>query len=413
MTSTIIRSGEFRAPVLALLLATSGAVCAQSDPTYAVGAIDIVDLGTLGGESYGTGINDHGDVVGYAKGSDGKFRAFIHADGVLLSLHAGSDFSNAYAEDINNSRQVVGSIYPTEGWGTAFFYQPGIWATPMSTDASYPMGYTWGAGALAINESGRIAGYAVRHAVPGETPPTDPPGKRCFDQVPVQWASSTTRPQKLFCAKDPGIAANVAGLEAEDINDSGNIVGRDEGVSAYSMFLFKNGVRYSVPAPTGLPTTNGSGGPASGVAYGINNKNHVAGVYTYWDAERSYPATRAYLWDDTAAPLTVNLGLPPSGIESRAFKVNEADMVVGSVATRPDHVNRVDSGFLWHKDFGFVLLPPLAYKPRSLLAQDCTANAISETFLGRVQIAGTCHTSTGAARAVRWDVTIKTTYQHR
>jgi probable HAF family extracellular repeat protein len=65
------------------------------------------DLGTLGGtQSYGFGINDHGDVVGVSETADGEWHAFLWRDGRMYDLDGGAGHSGAAI--INDRGQILG-----------------------------------------------------------------------------------------------------------------------------------------------------------------------------------------------------------------------------------------------------------------------------------------------------------------
>jgi len=79
------------------------------------------DLGTLGGsESYASGINNSGQIVGdsYITG-DSVRHAFLYDDGKMKDVgNSGGSYSVAYG--INDSGQVVGLSFLT-GTAHAFF----------------------------------------------------------------------------------------------------------------------------------------------------------------------------------------------------------------------------------------------------------------------------------------------------
>ena len=83
-------------------------------------------LGTLGGSwSYATGINDSGQVVGWADTSSTQ-HAFLYSNGTMTDLGAfpgGNSWSGASA--INASGQVVGYSTVSSGYEYAFLYSNG------------------------------------------------------------------------------------------------------------------------------------------------------------------------------------------------------------------------------------------------------------------------------------------------
>jgi len=67
----------------------------------------VQELGTLGGDSYASAINDSGQVVGYSHPANGAPHAFLYKDDKMTDLGTLGGTSS-YAYDINNSGQVVG-----------------------------------------------------------------------------------------------------------------------------------------------------------------------------------------------------------------------------------------------------------------------------------------------------------------
>ncbi len=74
------------------------------------------DLGTLGGSrlSAATGINDKGQVVGFASISSGDNHAFVWQDGTMKDLGTLSG-SFSYASGINNKEQIIGWAVTSSG----------------------------------------------------------------------------------------------------------------------------------------------------------------------------------------------------------------------------------------------------------------------------------------------------------
>jgi probable HAF family extracellular repeat protein len=109
-------TGEFmneRVGLIALLLLGGFATGASGGVQYTV-----TDLGTLGGsESFATGINNSGQVVGYCYNSNNATnRAFLYSGGSMQALGTlGGASSEAYG--INSSGQVVGyEVYASSSY---------------------------------------------------------------------------------------------------------------------------------------------------------------------------------------------------------------------------------------------------------------------------------------------------------
>lgn len=109
--------------------------------------------------SAGSALNDLGDVVGIGRvrDPDSKFgeawRGFAWINGQMIALEPPSDYSESYASDINNARQVVGNLGPYAKRG--IIWQHGT-MTPLSelVRPAIPILY-----ASAINDAGQIAAY--------------------------------------------------------------------------------------------------------------------------------------------------------------------------------------------------------------------------------------------------------------
>lgn len=106
----------------------------------------LTPLGAAGQSSYGQGINDAGQVVGYSHGANGRDVAFIYDKGKVSYIKLSAQ--NSYAVDINNRGDVLGYTVSGET-RRAFIYKDGV-ATYLDRDLpaySAP---------LALNDSGQI-----------------------------------------------------------------------------------------------------------------------------------------------------------------------------------------------------------------------------------------------------------------
>ena len=89
-----------------------------------------IALGTLQGwESYGSSINNRGQITGtFQLSKDGPAHAFLYSNGVMTNLGTlGGTDSRAYS--INNRGEITGSSLPSgngPGHGHAFLYSDGV-----------------------------------------------------------------------------------------------------------------------------------------------------------------------------------------------------------------------------------------------------------------------------------------------
>ena len=119
----------------------------------------VQDIGTLPNAMYTstTGINDNGDVVGYATGAgvNDRDHAFLYHNGAMTDIGAlyGSFYSAA--RDINNAGDIVG-----DARGTGFLYHNGQ-ALYLNNLIDPALGWSIRT-ATAINEQGQIIGYGNR-----------------------------------------------------------------------------------------------------------------------------------------------------------------------------------------------------------------------------------------------------------
>jgi probable HAF family extracellular repeat protein len=112
-----------------------------------------VDLGTPGGYTFASAINNRGQAVG-TTGVSGTVHAFRWTDGVLLELTPGYDVS--YAADINDRGDVVGVSGPLQERG--FLWTRGV---TIALDGLTAVGWFR---PDAINNRGQIAGSSLTAA---------------------------------------------------------------------------------------------------------------------------------------------------------------------------------------------------------------------------------------------------------
>ena len=274
------------------------------------------DLG-LSGEFASTarGINAAGHVVGYNFDPDDTFRGFIWKNGAITRFRSSLGGRHARAFDINDAGQVVGAAENAGGRMRAFRWRNGDMNGLGTLGGSESF-------AFAINRWGQVVGQS---RIPGNT-------------------RSHAFLVKNSVMSDLGTlgGANSAAL---DLNDAGQVVGWSEtAAGARHPFLWQNGVMKDL-----LP----SGSAGTGTAYAIDRFGTVVGerndrafrwrdgVFSGLGLERRGPSvatgirqgrivgtigSRAFVM--MGGELTL-LPLLPDGVESAAYAVNGAGVVVG------------------------------------------------------------------------------------
>ena len=89
-------------------------------PALTSAELAFTDLGTLGGsESYASGINERGQVVGDSLTASGDYHAYLWEKGVMTDLGTlGGEFGNVL--EINERGQIVGLSQTASGEFHAF-----------------------------------------------------------------------------------------------------------------------------------------------------------------------------------------------------------------------------------------------------------------------------------------------------
>jgi probable HAF family extracellular repeat protein len=266
----------------ALLLSTATLAVCSAQVTQGQN-YTITDLGTLGGtRSSAWGLNDNGQVVGYAYlNGDTTYHAFVWSSGTMTDLATlGGTQSQALA--INNGGEVVGYSYTTNNATYhAFRHSVGNMIDLGTLGGSSSFAY-------AINNAGQIVGDAYNNA-----------GKdRAFS-----WSSGVMT--------DLGTLGGSSAY-AYGVNDAGQVVGTASttGDAADRAFRLSGGV---------MSNLGTLGGPSS-YASGMNNNGDVIGL-SYVDGTTYH----AFRWSGGVMSDLGTLG----GSLSGANAINASGQVVG------------------------------------------------------------------------------------
>lgn len=244
-------------------------------------AIQIVDLGTLGGSgswSWADAVNENDEVIGTSVNGPGQGVPFLYSQGIMVSIAFGTVL------DINNSTQIAGSDI-----GCPAMYDHGA-ITSLGGFGGYvpQVGNGW---AEAINAKGQIVGGSYTKA----------PEFHAF----VYEGGIIT---DLGCFQNESRPCNSL---AHAINDVGQIVGVTNAyTSSARAFLYENGVMHDIS----------NGWQSSAVA--INNSGQVVGLYGYF----SYNVARAFLYHNGTF---TDIGYDGSSYTAPS-SINDQGQVVGT-----------------------------------------------------------------------------------
>ncbi len=312
---------------LLILLASFGG--ANMPAAWAVpGAI--YNLGTFGGDnSWGLGINDAGQVVGYSDADSEpvccafRYTGLPGAGGVMENLGTlGGSVSIGFG--INDVGQVTGSAsFPGNAVDHAFRYT----GRPGSGGLMEGLGTLGGTSShgSAINNVGQVSGSSYLSG----------PGQRAFRYTGIPGAGGLMEDLGTLGGTESG---------GEDINEAGQVVG-------YSMLagnLETHAFRYTgTPGSGGVMEDLGTLGGRFGLANAINDAGQVAGRAATTPDSYVEHAFR-YTGTPGAGGSMVDLGTL-GGTYSEALAINDAGFVVGA-AQRPGDGNVW--AVLWLTDAG-------------------------------------------------------------
>jgi probable HAF family extracellular repeat protein len=224
-------------------------------------AASIIDLGTLGGnESWASGINNAGQVVGNAS-AYGHVHPFLYSGGQMTDLDPLNPYDGS-AFAINNAGQIVGSQENSTGVDHAVFYTAGH-----VTDILPPSDRSI---ALAINNAGQVVGYTNRapflYSAGQLTYPFANFGNATGINDSGQVVGEANSHAALYQSGHYIDLAPLGGVsQALAINNAGQVVG----YNSSGAFLYSDGKMTNI----------GTVGSTLG-AEAINNAGQVVGSYT-------------------------------------------------------------------------------------------------------------------------------------
>lgn len=252
----------------------------------------LTDLGTLGGTvSWARGINNHGQIVGFANlPNDGTRHAFLYNGSTMIDLGAlGSGASTATA--INDNGQVVGYFEVGLNVNRAFLYTPG---SSMQDIGMSGGGWSY---AYDINDVGQIAG---------------------------QWQDARGI---VDCYIYENGAITALGIRLSHfscgINNNGQVVGTMPGSKGYDAFFYNGSTVVNI----------GNLGGAICSAVAVNDLGQVVGRGLPFP-DNNY-VWHAFRYDSTTATMTDLGSLTGAAGSSEAHAINRIGQIVG-IATTPD-----------------------------------------------------------------------------
>lgn len=256
---------------------------------------DIIDLGTLAGQTSVGSINENGDIVGISANQAGYNHAVLWRNGRLIDL-GGFGYENSYVHKINNFGQIAGWAYtsPTVGPMAVLASKDGI-----SYLGTLPSTQSYGTASIAnsLNNRGMVVGGSNNHAF-------------------LWTAQSGMRDLGSL-----GGNSMLIGSSATDINDKGEVVGGSwTGINTGLNFAFiwddSQGMR-----------SLGSLGGFYSHANAINERGQVVGTSYLSDNQRFH----AFYWDNLTKTL-IDLGTLGGGY-SEANGISDDGTVLGRAET--------------------------------------------------------------------------------
>ena len=203
------------------------------------------------GDVYVFGINDYGDVLGYADGGYFRRSGTTYQD---ISNYPGADYTDY--TDINNSGMLVGYITDGDGYSRGFIRNGGSFTLVDHPDAASACAYyhqcgTWLTG---INNLGLVTGVYINSA--------------------GRYRSFIKDGGNYVALDHPGGSGSQLSVYAEGVNDSGQAVGYFWDNTGYSHGFMKDGGSF-----TEFVHPNAANNGFGTYLTGINNSGQASGWF--------------------------------------------------------------------------------------------------------------------------------------
>jgi probable HAF family extracellular repeat protein len=233
--------------------------------------VGMVDLGTLGGiSSEAWRINDAGQVIGDAGGSDGNNHAFLYSDGTgMVSLAPQAAIS--YGRGISHDGKATGSMTVGNSW-RAFRYIPGVGLSDIGVPPGFANIYGY-----AINDLGQVAGTI---SIAGSS-----------NSMLFRWT-----PGSGFVV----FGSSASTTSAWAINASGTVVGRSPVGGVYRAVMYADGL--------GMVDLNTLISPATGWALLYASDINDAGQIVGYGMVLATGETRPFRLDPSPMASIVDVG---------------------------------------------------------------------------------------------------------
>lgn len=260
----------------------------------------VQDLGVLPGGSYswGTDLNEAGQVCGFADDATGVEHLILYRNGAVEDL--GAPTSGGEARGLNNLGQIAGYSLAESFNPHALFWSDSTGFVDLTAATAASKGL-----AEDLNDHTQVVGWS--------------------QQVPcggALWTRATlwTDPGTGWTATDLGTLAGVCYSHAYDINEAGQIVGSSGNFTGTPVLWQKSSLGAWQIQSLGLLA-----GTTSGTAQAINNRGQIVG-----EAFGGGGVGRAFLWQ-CGAMIDLNTRLPAGSgwVLHSATGINDLGEIVG------------------------------------------------------------------------------------